>query len=128
MDLATKTYHAFRSTCSAFMALLEDEKATAEYFNQFLDPHVDTYFRQCDMVQDCNEPRTGGNPRNTDEGEEGDVDDNSRDDDVIGISHLANIDIQFVNDCPRLAAQECTGGNMLKHNSVLLWRDLLHYC
>ncbi len=127
MDLATRTYHAFRSTHSAFMALSEDEKVAVEYFDQFLSPHVDAYFHQCDMGQDCDKPRTGDNPRNTDEGEKCDIDDNSRDDNVISIAHFANIDIQFGNDCPRLAAQEHTSGDVLKHNSILLWHNLLHY-
>ena len=77
------------------MALSEDEKAAGEHFGQFLDPHIDDY---CQCEQDWNDalvvPRTGDKSRNIDEREEYENDDRG-DDNTIGITHLADINIQF---------------------------------
>ena len=45
----------------------------------------------------------------------------------MGITHLANIDMQFGEECPMLTLQEQTCGGVLRHNHVLLWCNLLHY-
>ena len=58
-------------------------------------------------------------------GDDGKGDDDNKDE--IGIAHLADIDIQFGEECPMLASQEQACGDALKHNCVLLWHDLLHY-
>ncbi len=57
-----------------------------------------------------------------DDDDKGDDDDNG-----MGIAHLADIDIQFGEECPMLTLQEQTCGDVLRHNHVLLWCDLLHY-
>src|SRR5260370_7540321 len=101
IDLATRTYRAFGSTQSSHMALSEDEKAAGEHFGQFLDPHINDYFCRCE--QDCNDasvgPGTSDESRNIDEREEYENDDRG-DDNTIGITHLADINIQFGEDCP----------------------------
>ena len=53
--------------------------------------------------------------------------DDDREDNSMGITHLADIDIEFGEDCPRLALEEQTCEDVLMHNNALLWRDLLHY-
>ena len=130
VDLAKSTYHAFGTTRSAHMALLKDEKCTMEFFSQFLDPDVDMSFHQSDLMQVGDNtpvaPELGDEQEGTNGvgGEEGN---SGEEDDTMGIPHLAEIDIEFGEDCPKLASQEQTYGNALMHNNALLWRDLLHY-
>ena len=128
VDLAKRTYLAFGSTRSAHMALSEDERDAARYFSHYLDPHIDAYFRQFDVLQARdNGFGMSGEPRDADEREEDDNDNDCSDDNGIGITHLANLDLLFGEDCPRLAPQEQTCGDMLKYNSTILWPNLLHY-
>ena len=50
VELAKRTYHAFGSTYSAHMALLKDEKAVVEYFDQFFDPSINAAFCGSNVV------------------------------------------------------------------------------
>ena len=99
VELVKRTYHAFGSTYSAHMAMSKNKKAAADFFNQFLDPSINTSFHRFDVARDHD---IGDRPRdpgervgNDDEGDDGD-------DDGIGIAHLADIDIQFGEECPTL--------------------------
>ncbi len=127
VSLAKRTYLVFGSTCSAHMALSRDENNTVEYFGCYLDPQVDTYFQQFDVLQVHDEgsavPVTSGEPRDAGERE----DDEGGDDNEIGINHLASIDLLFGEDHPRLALQEPAHGDVLKYNTIMLWHNLLHY-
>ena len=100
VELVERTYHAFRSTYSAHMALLKDEKAAAEYFSQFFDPSIDASFHGFDVAQGSNNGSTVPGTRDTGDGlrnpeervsDDGKGDDNNEDE--IGIAHLADIDI-----------------------------------
>ena len=55
VDLAKKTYLVFGSMQSAHMALLRNEKDAKEYFGHYLDPQVNAYFQQFDVLQVCDE-------------------------------------------------------------------------
>ena len=128
VDLAKRTYLAFGSTHSTHMALSEDKRDAVRYFSHYLNLQIDTYFWWFDVLQAHNDgPGTSGEPRDADEREEDDNDNGCSNDNGIGITHLANLDLLFGEDRPTLAPQEQTCGDMLKYNSTILWRNLLHY-
>ncbi len=108
VELVKRTYHAFGSMHSTHMALSKDKKVAAEYFNQFFDPSINASFCGFDVAHGSNNSSatpgtrdpsdTGDRERvgNDDKGDDNDDDDG----DGIGIAHLANIDIQFGEECP----------------------------
>src|SRR5258708_26372254 len=126
VDLAKRTYCAFGSTNSAHMALSRDEKYSMEYFNQFLDPSVDASFCQSNVVQVCDDTLAAPRPDDEPGGPDGMDGDNDREDNSMGIAHLADIDIEFGEDHPRLALEEQTCRDVLMHNNAP-WHNLLHY-
>src|SRR6266436_4407565 len=126
VDLVKRTYHAFGSTYSAHMALSKNEDDVVEYFRDFLDPSIHTGLHQLNERVWDNSPAA---PKRGNKLKEGEGDDNDEEDSngALGITHLAEIDVQFGEDRPKLTSQEQRCGDTLRHNNILLWRDLLHY-
>ena len=121
-DLAQKTSAAFRSTSSAYMALSPNAEHGRAHFQKYIDPLLDAHFP---APRSSPFPATQKKARSASEGSNSDDDSSDDIDEEIAIADV--MEIGFEDETVQTEMSKDASGNILFHNNILLWRDLLQY-